>query len=443
MPTTDVVLWQPQAPVRIPPAATSASDILPHAKQLTNRDRSQILSAFESGHYDLVSHFVWNKSIASLKTQLAKLGIGFIAEMVDRPDIDASSDIDQKLTDYETLRLAQELGVISGVGAFRLRQAMERVHFFGALDADEAEDATITADEVVGIMRACVEGILGLEKVDAALDFKRFRDQLERTILDEDDNDIRKLLASPYFFYRACVRMLLAIVKRSTGAQLENSLANANLIIPLIWERLVSPERFQVGRAYSELVSDGKSTAVTGLKKVLLKVRGFDFVPEDLRSNSFIRAAHRVLEAHEGANNFYKEPAPMKTLEEMGSSIPTPAFPICMTATLSVKLGNRYSISYDAQKYASALLRKVSTERWTYYFNDCLPTDDRILLKLLEDNPRRRWNALVTEYDLSAQIDDYTNKTVKQLMTEAANSGSSRVKTFATRLLKALGYNLP
>ena len=38
--------------------------------------------------------------------------------------------------------------------------------------------------------------------------------------------------------------------------------------------------------------------------------------------------ANDILAAHEGMNNFYNEPKPVSILYNMGSVIPTPAFPI-------------------------------------------------------------------------------------------------------------------
>ncbi len=443
MSKTDLVLWQSKAPVRIPATANHAKQIVPfaNAHQLTSRDRLQILSAFDHHHYEMVSSFVWTKALSSLKAQLGKLGAAFISEMLDRPDIDASSSIDQSLTDYEALRLAQELGVITATGALRLRQALERLTHFGQLPPDEAEETPMTADEAIGLLRACIENILGQERIDAALDFKAFRDGLEARLYDEDEHEIRTLLRSPYFFQRASVRILLALIKSTRSAQLENALANANVIIPLLWEKLLGPEKHQIGRAYAELASDGKATATAGLKKALLKVRGFDFVPEDLRSTSFIKAANAILAAHEAMNNFYNEPAPTKYLDDMGSVIPTPAFPICMSAVLSVRLGNRYSISYDAQRYANSILKRVSKGRWAYFLNDCLKTDDRILYKLLEAGPRARWIELVREFSLGAlATKDVTDRVVRQLAVEAEAGRENLVENLAATLINQLGY---
>jgi hypothetical protein len=437
------VLWQPKQPVRIPANASTPAKILPFAdsRQLNARDKIQIITAFQSEHYEMVSSFVWTKALASLKAQLGKLGTAFIAEMLDRADIDGSLSIDQVLTDFEALRLAKELGVITGTGALRLRQSLERLMHFGQLSNDEADDAQMTADEAVGVVRACVENILGQERIDAALDFKAFRDDLENRLYSEDDDDIQTLLASPYFFQRASVRILLALIKSKRSAQLEHSLANANLIFPLLWQGLLGPEKYQIGRAYGEVTDEGKSTAAAGLKKVLLKVRGFDFVPEDLRSKSFVKAANALLAAHEGMNNFYNEPGPAKHLADMGSVIPPPAFPVCITAALSVRLGNRWSISYAAQKHVNSVLKRVSRERWLYFLNDCLKTEDRILSKLLEENPRNRWSDLVVEFKLNELAEEIHDSNVRRLVQNVAVSKRDKLSGAALKLIDRLGYS--
>jgi len=439
--SNEITLWKSKLPINIPPEANDPGEIVKYALQLARKDKLQIASAFNNKHYEMASTYIWAKSVSSLKLQLSKLGMNFISEMLDRPDIDESSNIDQKLTDFESIRLAEELGVISGTGSLRLRQSLEKLNHFGSLPVEEAEDFQITSDEALGIIRACVENILGQERIEAALDFQKFRNRFEQELFTKEDPEIEKLLASPYFFQRTSIRISLSLIKSATGAQLENALGNANLIIPLLWPKLKKPEKWQIGRSYAELFIDGKAKAASGLKKVLLKVKGFDYVPEDLRSTSYIKAAHAVLAAHEGMNNFYNEPAPMKILAEMGSVVPIPAFSICMSAMLSVKLGNSYNVSYNAQEYANSMLKGVSRDRWAYFLKECLQTDERILYKLLQTSPTSRWCELVIKYDLSEIAKEgVTDKDTKQLVIEASEKNSSRVHTLATRLIKKLGY---
>jgi hypothetical protein len=282
----------------------------------------------------------------------------------------------------------------------------------------------------------CVDNILKLDKVEAAVDFKNFRDSLESRLFNEEDREIEILRQCPYFFYRASVRILLALVKTTSGAQLENVLGNANLIIPMLWSDLKAPEKWQVGRCYSEMYSEGRNASASGLKRVLLKVKGFDFVPEDLRSTSFIKAARAILEAHDGINNFYNEPAPIRALDQMGSTIPVPAFAACMSAVLAVKLGNYYGVSYGAQEYADAILHRVAKDRWVYYLDQCLPTDERILFKLVNTTSSSRWMDLVRQYSLADLAEAVSSREIKALL--LSNQGT--VARHAANLATALGY---
>jgi hypothetical protein len=441
MSNNDVVLWKGKAPATIPPTETDVCNILSYSRQLNRRDIAQLLSSFNSSNYEMTSTYIWQKAITLLKNQLGKLGILFIAEMLDRPDMSEFSSLEQKLSDYDAITLAEELGFISGTGALRLRHSYEKLHHFGGLEDEEAEEFQMSVDECVGIIRACVENVVGQQRIEAALDFQQFRNDLEDESFEETSPEIQRLTQSPYFFKRTSIRVLMSLIKTTTGAQLENVLANANLIIPMLWKSLKKPERWQIGRAYSEVFMDGKSKAASGLKKVLLKVKGFDYVPEDLRSNSYIRVANEILMAHDGMRNFYNEPAPTKLLSEMGSIIPIPALAICMTAVLSVRLGNSYGNSWDAQGYAVSILRKISPDRWVYYLNDCFPTDERVLYKLCNTLPAERWCALVKEFDLiSIAKGNVGDKDVIRLLEESEKDKHDNVGSMAMKLIRKLGF---
>lgn len=446
MRNNELVVWSAKSSVVIPKGINRVENIVDYGRQLNRKDQTQIVSGFENEHFEMVSTYVWSKAINALKSQLAKMGASFIAEMLDRPDITEESNIQYVLTDYEAINLAEELGIISGTGAFRLKQAMENINHFTNPYLDDDNENEMTREEALVVLRACIQGVLGYENIDVAIDFKKFRLALEEQILSENNDYVQKLIGSPYFYYRTTLRILLAIVKSSVGAQLETGLANSNVIIPLIWPGLKQPEKWQVGRIYAELFSDGKTTAVSGLKKLLLKVKGFDFVPEDLRSKAFLKIANEILTAHEGMNNFYNEPAKIMTLDKMGSTIPTPAFARCMTAVLSVKLGNTWGISWDAQKYANNILDNVTKDRWIYYFKECLPVDERILSKLTISSALERWIDLVKRIkELHQGFDEVTNmisdKSLKNLIQASLNDNRIKVSTQAMNIIEQLGYN--
>lgn len=436
-----MILWKPTEEIQLPKKVEIDTLVSKYAPQLSIKDQNQIIKAFQNESFEMVSSYVWTKSIIALRNHLSKMGISFIAEMLDRPDLNDHINLQQAISEYEAIQLAEELGVINGTVAFRLKQAMETVAHFNQMDFADDEDNEMNEDEAKMIVRSCIQGVLGYNKIEEAIDFKNFRTALEESTLTSDNTYIVKLIQSPYFFLKTTIRILLAIIKSSNGAHLENSLANANLIVPKIWDMLKHPERYQIGRVYAELSNDGKTKAASGIRQVLLKVRGFDFVPEDLRSNSFIKVANEIISAHENFNNFYNEPAPMQTLSKMGSVIPIPAFSACITATLCVKLGNRYGIARDAQSYANSVLKNITPERWIYFFNEVLPTNQRILFKLLSNSSTsERWVNLINSLDVDFQ-DMLANITVgdsKNLLRNTLSKKLDRVRKYSGSLYQQM-----
>jgi hypothetical protein len=230
--------------------------------------------------------------------------------------------------------------------------------------------------------------------------------------------------------------VLLSLIKTAQGAQLEHVLANLNTFLPAIWEGLLHPDRQSVGWCYAEVHAEGKQTAAAGVRSALLKVKGFDYVPELLRSRAFLEAAQRVLDAHEGWNNFHNEYAPMVALASLGTSMPLPALPKCMTAILCVALGNRYGTSWTAAPIAKQMLSTLPLDRWTYYLNECLPADDTVLAKLTESVIATRFVAIVAEFHLDRSLPAASR--VSKILEQAIAGNVSSVAALAGGMFNKL-----
>ncbi|WP_157644118.1 hypothetical protein [Burkholderia ubonensis] len=429
-----LALWQPDSGQLIPAEARTSRQIANYAAQLSVRDRNQIVAAFEAGHFEMGMNYLWGKTVTALKKELSTVGIGLLGEMLGRADVDEDDDIDDILTTRDAIRLAGELGVVSTTDALRLQHTYEIVTHFAQLDAGAGDTEDIDESEAIASLKACIKSVLGRPKVEIAKKFVDFRSALEGESLSADDPRVEMLRGSPYFFCKLTTSVLMNGAKRNIGAQLEHALANINVILPAIWETLRDAERWQIGQTYAETYANGKSIAVSGLKSALLKVHGFDYVPENLRSETFLRAAEAVIKAHEEFNNFYNEAAPVSNLAKLGSTIPTPALPACATAILCVLLGNRYGVARTAQSDASKIVSNFTPDRWQYYLNQVLPSDIRILSKLSDDGPVKRWLTLVGQHDL-ANI-SVKNKSVAKLLRGAKELQPLKVKEAAQTLIR-------
>jgi hypothetical protein len=437
MSPSNIDLWVAPGLPAVPDTLSDPSQIAAHALQLRERERHQVATNFAAGNFELASAFVWMRTMALLKKQLAALGMEFIGELLQRPDIDEFSDVSTAVSDAEAISLARDLGILTALQTMRLLQSQETVSHFASAQNDPAadENEVMTQEEAISCLRVCVQGVLGHQRVVVAEDFKKFRAKLETETLTANAPEIVKLRSSPYFFVKTAISILLALFKISKGAQLEHTARNSLLIIPQFWPQLKAPERWQVGQAYAIEFSEGRKESVRGLHAVLLAVAGFDYVPENLRSTTFVKIASEVMAAHQGMQNFYNEPAPMKELASLGTSIPGPALAPCMTAVLCVKLGNYYGTAWAAQPYANQVIKGLSKDRWYYYFDERLEDDRFILSKLQEEKPLANWVALVSSLQLDPSA--IKNKNPKALLRATNSSDRVKLKGIVKEMLAA------
>jgi hypothetical protein len=326
--------------------------------------------------------------------------------------------------------------MFSGTAARRLRHALELIAHLSD-PPEEAEATEMMPEDAMLVARASVQSILGHDRMDGAVEFAKFRKQLEERTFNEDDSEVEQLLEAPYFFQRTTLRVLVAQVKTSESAPLEHTMGNLELIVPLLWKALAKPERWLVGRAYAEVHAAGKRSASASIRRALMQVHGFDYVPEDLRSRTFISAAKRVKDAHFAANNFYNEPEPMKFLASLGSTVPPPAFAEVMSATLCVLLGNPYGVSWAAATHAKELLGTLAPERWRYYLEECLPGDDVVLPKIAHSVTVKRWFDLVAAHNLDS-LELLKRNDVRKLIEHSEKRETPIVTMLADRLYSRL-----
>lgn len=432
-----IVVWkEPQGAV-VPKSADNAVTIAGVAKNLSTRDQKQIVAAFASESFEMMAGFVLNKALSQLKRALASLGMTFVGEMLGRADINEDSVPTVSISDYEAITLARELGVINSTDAKRLTQHLELLAHFDSLNTDDAESEEMAREEALSFLRTCVNAVLGREGNVAPTEFVAFRSELESRTFKESDQELTTLQVAPYFFKKTTLSILISAAKTKTGAQFEHTVGNIAVIVPALWKSLRDSEKYSVGQAYAEAVSAGASAVVLSLKKALSAVQGFDFVPESLRSQSFAAAASNVISVHTAMNNFYNEPAAIQALSRLGSTIPWPAFPICMSAILAVKLGNRYGVSNAAIPAADELLKRLTKNQWDYYLNECLPGDEMVLQKLSwYDKPRSTWLALVQQFQLPLKADK--SPLVTKLLAASHKLDESSISIAAKALLDAM-----
>jgi uncharacterized protein YfkK (UPF0435 family) len=402
--------------------------IIRHNKRLYPREVQTIAKAFKTDLFDMAIEYTWTRTFNILRERVMSFGKDFVLEMLGRTDEESLDS----LSEVETVRLAADLGIINETARMRFMHVIELIQHYSSRKAPEDQD--INPLDALNNVGMCVKYVLGIEEDGFTIEYSSFRYRLKTEKLQTDDPAVEILKLAPYFFKRTTIRTLLNLIKKTKGGEQENVFANMTTIVPVVWNDLLSDDRYPLGFSYADAVNEGDQKLVSAFKSVLLKVQGFDYVPEDLRSRTFIAVAKNLLDVHFGTDNFYNEPAAAKSLLSMGKSIPKPAIGAVVSATLACKVGNSYGISNQAQEYLDKILETLSNEQWEHYFNAVFPVDETVIDKIKYSNSKMNKN--LTEVVENHALDqlNYKNTKIKRLVKSSKDSNYGRVKSIADEL---------
>ena len=372
----NIELWKADKVTVIPNTDTTITAIVNHSDQtnLSAVQKQQIALAYSAGAYDMAAEYVWKKTVTKLREAILSLGEDFVGEMLLGAGGDKDVRLEDLLTDYKSINLAEQLGMISKGSALLLRQDYELIQYSFSTQAIE-DNLGLDSLRVLSIIKDCVENILSKPNMQVALEFTQLRERLLNDDIREQDVEVNQLKLSSLFFIRTVCTVLSSAIRTRQGALLEHPLNNFKLIIPLVWEKLVDDDKWNIGFLYRDVVSAGNTKAANAVKFALAKNNGFDYVPESLRSRTFIKIAQQLIDVHYGYDNFYREPKVVEELASLGSVLPEPALFYCMKAYLLVYLGNYYGRSDRAVEMVERQLAKIYKEQWIAFFDQKLPYD--------------------------------------------------------------------
>lgn len=395
------------------PLITNVPELVNLGIALKLSDQQKIVKYYRDGDFATAAEKIWPRSISILRKRILSLGEEFVADMVETDDLDYVRD----LPAYKVICLANDLGFIDNAGRRKLLSANEYYNYF--LNTDKDIDEEMPQDEANIIIKSCISYILYSNDDTFGLQFNDFREKLKTVRITEIFDDDETMFATcPYFYLKTTVRSLIKLLKETEGIEFENININLNLIIPQIWKRLKTEEKRAFADAYTDCVNSNDYIRTDALNKILLKVQGFDYVKENIRSRTFISVANKLIDTHFGVNNFYNEPGIIQTLENLGTKFPKPALKNCITAVLYVKLGNSYNTSWSAETVADRLLNRLTTDEWILYLDRYIKEETDLLDSIHGPNKVSRmysqWKLVVKTYKLKSL--SITDPIAKQIL---------------------------
>jgi len=377
------------------PLVTNVSELVQFGVALPEPVRNKVTKYYQIGDFVTAANAVWDRAINLLRKRILSLGEEFVADMVESDDLDYV----RNLPAYRVIDLAHDLGFIDKSGRRKLQSANEQYNFFNNTDAEDYEE--MPQDEANIIIKNCISYILCTTDDSFGLQFNDFREKLKTGAITELYDDDKAMFATcPYFYLKTTVRSLLKLFRDTDGIEFDNVTRNMNAVFPVIWDRLKIEERRALADAYTDY-SELDDVREKIIKDVMLQVRGFDYVKENVRSRMYIQTAKKLIDIHFGMQNFYNEPRAIKNLEDLGTVIPKLALKECVTAILYVKLGNQYGTSWRAEEVADRMLSNLTEEDWITYLENYMIEEDHLLDCIEQSRKmRNKWKEVIETYNL-------------------------------------------
>lgn len=426
----DKLSWRVEHKNVVPSNLTKVEQIIPFSNisNLTIKQQNNIITAFENQAYDMAVEYVWKKAITNLREHILELGEEFVGELIQRPDAGIKFGLESVLTDYNVIQIAEQLGMISHAGALDLRQSFEVIQFYFSSEATK-EEAEFDALRVASIIKSCVINILSQPNMQIAVDFTNFRSRLFDENIPSKDPQLQQLLSSSLFIIRTVITILSSSIRTKDGAVQEHSLNNFKVILPLIWGKISSDDKWRIGALYKDVMSDGDMKSAIVVKSALAQVSGFDYVPENLRSNTFIEVAQKLIDVHYEFDNYYKEPRVIKELASLGTIYPKPAMPRCIKALLLVYMGNYYGRSIGAWPIAQEQLNNLSQDDWIDFLENVLPYDEQLVGAISSNGKQREYFVELLKTNNLLQV-ELTNKETNSLYQNILNGYIAQIRKY-------------
>ncbi len=398
--------------------------------QLNEIEQKAVIVNFNSHLYIIAAEIIWRRTIAILKDRLDFFGEEFIGDMLgyDKPVF--ADD----LSEQEAIELNCDVGFIKQNAKMELLHHAEQIKRYTSRQYQMIENINISKNQTTTLISDCIQYVLSDMTECATLEFNNIRNRLKTELLSMESEMVKLLEQSQYFAKRTILRSLINMAKTDKEEEKQIVFHNISVIVPAIWNDLSEADKYSFGTTYADISNTDKKDYINVVKKVLYNVHGFDYVPENLKSNSFIATAKNLMNVHDGLNNFYNEPLAAKLLASMGTMIPDPAVFECINAVLVCVTGNSYGVSVKAQEYLQTILNGMTIPKWELYLKD-LPKNSTLLHQLayvhgINDSVPRWCNEIINR-NLNQMV--FSDKWINDFLWYSAKQDYDMVRKMAEK----------
>lgn len=270
---------------------------------------SKFIAGVASGLFDAALNYLWDETILQIRKRVVQYDIEYFYDNAvagdKRKRVKDEADI-HKIDDYELIRGAKEIGLISEIGFKHLEYINYMRNWVSAAHPNQND---ITGLQLISWLETCVKEVISLPISNIAIKIKQLLAGIKSTLISESDaheigvfftnltqEQVNNLALGFFGIY----------TKSDTDSQTRQ---NINKLLPLIWDRVDEDTRNLFGLKYGNYVANNFQNEKKLSREFLQLVNAESYIPDDLRVVEIEAALNNLSTSHRGYNNFYNEPS--------------------------------------------------------------------------------------------------------------------------------------
>lgn len=269
---------------------------------------SKFIASTAAGLFDASLNYLWDETILQIRKRVSQYDIEYFYDNAvsgeRRKRLKDENDLD-KIDDYDLIKGAKEIGLISDLGFKHLEYINSMRNWASAAHPNSSE---ITGLQLISWLETCIKEVITLPISNVSIRIKHLLQNVKTTAISRDaaqeiaiftttltQEQINNLASGFFGIY----------VKPDTDSQTHQ---NINRLLPEIWARIDEDIKQSFGLKYAHFAANNNQDEKKLARQFLQIVNGESYIPDELRAVEIDNTIDNLLSAHRGFNNFYNEP---------------------------------------------------------------------------------------------------------------------------------------
>ena len=269
------------------------------------------------GLFDAALNYLWDETVNELRRRVIGYDLGYFYDVAVLGDMRRHfADVADlpRVQDADLLRACREIGLLSDAGFAQVDHVRYMRNHASAAHPNQVE---LTGLQLASWLETCIRQVITLPQDPITANTGRLLANIKAARLDAG-----AVAATASFFEELPLDRADTLARGFFGLYTDAKRTavvadNVRLLWSELWGFVSDEARFGFGTRYGRFQANAETDLATAARELIDLVDGAEYLPEQIRVVEIDAAIDVLTTAHQGWDNFYNEPGPARSLEEL------------------------------------------------------------------------------------------------------------------------------